>query len=50
MVGVLLMREEKGFSEEKNDLQVAPNCAALNSLIFFFGGGYLYLDGTELRY
>ena len=43
------MREEKSFSEKKI-LQVAPNYAALKSLIrMFFGGGYLYLDGTELR-
>ena len=39
MVGVVLMREEKAFSEEKKKiLQVAPNCAALKSLIFLVGG------------
>ena len=49
MVGVVLMREEKAFSEKKV-LQVAPICAALKSLVMiFFGGGYLNLDGTELR-
>ena len=49
VVAVVLMIEDKAFSEEKRKiLQVAPNCAALR--VFSFGGGYLYLDGPELRY
>ena len=32
VVGVVLMREEKAFSEERKNLQVAPNWAALKSL------------------
>ena len=43
------MREEKTFSGEKKEcLQVAPNRAALKSLLFFGGG--LSLDVTELSY
>ena len=36
VVGVVLMREEKAFSEKKKKkkLQVAPNCAALRVLYF----------------
>ena len=49
VVGVVLMREEKAFSEKKFS-QVSRNCVALKSHIWmFFGGGYLYLDGTDLR-
>ena len=33
VVGVVLLREEKAFSERKI-LQVAPNCADLKSLFF----------------
>ena len=36
VVGVVLMREEKAFSEERKKLQVAPNCAALNSPKYVF--------------
>ena len=50
VVGVVLMREEKAISEKRTKIQVAPNCAALKILVFFFGGGYLYLDGRDLSY
>ena len=43
VVGFVLMREEKAFSDKKF-LQVAPNCAALKSLtMMLLGDGYLYL-------
>ena len=38
VVGVVLMREERHSAEKRNLLQVAPNCAALKSLLFLVGG------------